>query len=69
MSACQRLFPCLYINKNLEDHSGKFEVTLPDSDQMDDILDFLDQRPGGIQQDHIEKQIQIESQSETQKER
>ena len=29
-----------YINENLEDHSGEFEVTLPDSDQMDDLLDF-----------------------------
>ena len=36
-----------YIHDNLEDHSGEFDVTLPD--QMDDLLDFLDQGAGEIQ--------------------
>ena len=61
-------FPDKYINDNLEDHSGEFDVTLPD--QMDDLLDFLDQGAGESQK--LEEQIQIESsqsQSKTQIER
>ena len=55
-----------YLHDNLENHSGEFDVTLPD--QMDDLLDFLDQGAGESQK--LEEQIQIESsQSQSQIER
>ena len=50
-----------YIHADLEDHSGEFDVTLPDPDQMDDLLDFLDQGAGESQKNQIEQQIQRET--------